>query len=78
MVRGRPQPHPRSATSYLSRPPRALLLVVGARQAYAVRLRATRIEEAGDGRIAVAFGITAVDSDTRDVALTPMLARVRS
>lgn len=58
---------------YLSQRPRALLLVVGARQVYSVRLRSTLIQELEDRRVAVVFDVTAVRSDTRDVALTPML-----
>jgi hypothetical protein len=58
---------------YLSQRPRALLLVVGARQVYSVRLRSIQIQEVGDRRVAVVFDVTAVESDTRDVALTPML-----
>jgi hypothetical protein len=60
-------------TSYLSRRPQALLLVVGAHQAYSVRLRSTRTEPAEDRRVAVAFDVIAVESDTRAVALTPAL-----
>jgi hypothetical protein len=58
---------------YLSQRPRALLLVVGARQVYSVRLRSILIREVEDRRVAVVFDVTAVESDTRDVALTPML-----
>jgi hypothetical protein len=60
-------------SSYLSRRPQALLLVVGARQAYSVRLRSTKIEQVEDRRVAVVFDVTAVESDTRGVALTPAL-----
>jgi hypothetical protein len=58
---------------YLSQRPRALLLVVGARQVYSIRLRSTLIREVGDRRVAVVFDVTAVESDTRGVPLTPML-----
>jgi hypothetical protein len=47
--------------------------VVGARQVHSVRLRSIQIQEVGDRRVAVVFDVTAVESDTRDVALTPML-----
>jgi hypothetical protein len=60
-------------SSYLSQRPQALLLVVGARQAYSVRLRSIKIEEVEDRRVAVVFDVTAVESDTRGVALTPAL-----
>jgi hypothetical protein len=60
-------------SNYLSQRPQALLLVVGARQVYSVRLRSTLIQAAGDRWVAVVFDVTAVESDTRDVALTPML-----
>jgi hypothetical protein len=60
-------------TRYLSQRPVALLLVVGAHQVYSVRLRAALIQELEDRRVAVVFDVTAVESDTRDVALTPML-----
>jgi hypothetical protein len=60
-------------TRYLAQRPRALLLVIGARQAYSVRLRAARIQEVEGRRVAVVFDVTAVESDTRGVALTPML-----
>lgn len=60
-------------TRYLSQRPRALLLVVGAREVYSVRLRATLIQEVGDRRVAVVFDVTTVESDTRGVALTPMM-----
>ena len=58
---------------YLSQRPRALLLAVGARQVYSVRMRSTLIQEVEDRWVAVVFDVTAVESDTRDVALTPML-----
>jgi hypothetical protein len=58
---------------YLAQRPQALLLVIGARQAYSVRLRATQIQEMEDRRVVVVFDVTAVESDTRGVALTPML-----
>ena len=58
---------------YLSQRPQALLLVTGARQAYSVRLRATKIEQVEDRRVAIAFDVTATGTDTRDVTLTPML-----
>jgi hypothetical protein len=58
---------------YLSQRPQALLLVVGARQVYSVRLRAALIQEVEDRRVAVVFDVTAVESDTRGVTLTPML-----
>jgi hypothetical protein len=57
---------------YLSEHPQALLFVVGARRAYSIRLSCTVIEDAGEGRVVVAFDVIAADSDTRDVALTPM------
>jgi hypothetical protein len=60
-------------TRYLSQRPQALLLVTGARQAYSVRLRAARIQDTDDRRAAVAFDVTATESDTRGVTLTPML-----
>jgi hypothetical protein len=60
-------------TRYLAQRPRALLLVVGARQVCSVRLRRTLIQEVEDRRVAVVFDVTAVESDTRGVALTPML-----
>jgi hypothetical protein len=63
-------------SGYLSRRPRALLLVVGARQAYSVRLHATGIQEVEDRRVAVVFDVTAVQSDSRGVALTPALFQV--
>jgi hypothetical protein len=59
-------------TRYLAQRPGALLLVIGARQAYSVRLRAAQIQQVEDRRVAVVFNVTAVDSDTRGVALTPM------
>jgi hypothetical protein len=58
---------------YLSQRPRALLLVVGARHVYSLRLRSTLIQEVEDRRVAVVFNVTAVEGDTRDVALIPML-----
>jgi hypothetical protein len=58
---------------YLSQRPLALLLVVGVRRVYFVRLRSTLIQEVGDRRVAVVFDVTAVESDTRDVPLTPIL-----
>ena len=58
---------------YLSQRPGALLLVVGARQVYSVRLRSTMIQNLQDRRVAVVFDVTGVESDTREVALTPML-----
>jgi hypothetical protein len=60
-------------TRYLAQRPQALLLVIGASQAYSVRLRATQIQEVENRWVAVVFDVTAVESDTRDVALTPML-----
>jgi hypothetical protein len=60
-------------TRYLARRPRALLLVVGAYQAYSIRLRSTLIQEVEDRRVAVVFDVTAIESDTRGVALAPML-----
>jgi hypothetical protein len=60
-------------TRYLSERPQALLLVVGASQAYSIRLTSTRIQDVEDRRVAVAFDIEEVQSDTRGVALTPML-----
>jgi hypothetical protein len=60
-------------TRYLAQRPQALLLVIGARQAYSVRLHATQIQEMEDRRDVVVFDVTAVESDTRGVALTPML-----
>ena len=60
-------------THYLAQRPQALLLVIGARQAYSVRLHATQIQEMEDRRDVVVFDVTAVESDTRGVALTPML-----
>jgi hypothetical protein len=63
-------------SSYLSQRPPALLLVVGARQVYSVRLRATIIQEVEDRRVAVVFDVTAVETDTRGVALTPALFEV--
>jgi hypothetical protein len=61
---------------YLSRHPEALLLVIGERHAYSVRLHAARIQETDDRRVAVAFDVTATESDTRGVGLTPMLFQV--
>lgn len=60
-------------TSYLAQRPLALLLVVGAHQAYSVRLSSTTIQDVEDRRVAVVFDVTAVESDTRGVALIPML-----
>jgi len=60
-------------SSYLSQRPQALLLVVGARHAYYVRLRSIKIEQVEDRRVAVVFDVIAVESDTRGVALTPAL-----
>ena len=63
-------------SGYLSQRPRALLLVVGARQVYSVRLRATGIQEIEERRVAAVFDVTAVESDSRGVALTPALFQV--
>jgi hypothetical protein len=63
-------------TRYLAQRPQALLLVIGASQAHSVRLRATQIQEVENRWVAVVFDVTAVESDARDVALTPMLFRV--
>jgi hypothetical protein len=60
-------------SNYLSQRPQALLLVVGAHQAYSVRLRSIKIEQVEDRRVAVVFDVTGIDSDTRGVALTPAL-----
>jgi hypothetical protein len=60
-------------TRYLSERPQALLLVVGARQAYSIRLTGTSIQDVEDRRVAVVFDIEDVASDSRGVALTPML-----
>ena len=58
---------------HLSQRPGALLLVVGARQVYSVRLRSTMIQNLQDRRVAVVFDVTGIESDTREVTLTPML-----
>jgi hypothetical protein len=58
---------------YLSQRPQALLLVVGACQVYSVRLLSSRIQEIEDRRVAVVFDVVDVESDTREVAMTPML-----
>jgi hypothetical protein len=60
-------------TRYLSERPQALLLVVGASLAYSIRLTSTRIQDVEDRRAAVVFDIQEVESDTRGVALTPIL-----
>jgi hypothetical protein len=62
-------------SSHLSQRPHALLLVVGARQAYSVRLHMNMIQDVEASRVAVVFDVTTVESDTREVALTPMLFR---
>jgi hypothetical protein len=61
-------------SEYLSQRPQALLLNVGERHAYSVRLYRTAMQqEVEDHRIVVVFDVTAVESDTRGVGLTPML-----
>jgi hypothetical protein len=60
-------------SSYLALCARIVLLVAGARQAYSVHLHATQIQGIGDRQVAVVFDVTAIDSDTRAVALSPML-----
>ena len=49
--------------------------MVGARQAYPVRLRRIKIEEVEDRRVAVVFDITAVESDPALFQATGELAR---
>jgi hypothetical protein len=60
-------------TRYLLQRPQALLLVVGRRRAYYVRLLCSRVQEVEDRRLAVVFDVVDVERDTRGVALTPML-----
>jgi hypothetical protein len=60
-------------TRYLSERPQALLLVVGARHAYSIHLTSNSIQDVEDRRVTVVFDITDIESDTRGVALTPML-----
>jgi hypothetical protein len=60
-------------TRYVSERPQALLLVVGALQAYSIHLRSTLVQDVEDRRAAVVFDIEEVASDSRGVALTPML-----
>jgi len=58
---------------YLSERPRALLVVVGARHAYSIHLTSNGIQDVEDRRVAVVLDIEDVASDSRGVALTPML-----
>jgi hypothetical protein len=60
-------------TRYLSERPMALLLVVGVRQAYSIRLRSSVIQDVEHRRVAVVFNAEEVESDGRGVELTPML-----
>jgi hypothetical protein len=63
-------------SNYLSMRPEALLLIVGERNAYSVRLcRTVMQQEVQDRRVVVVFDVTAVENDTRGVGLTPMLFR---
>lgn len=61
------------ASRYLSQRPQALLLVVGTREAYSIGLSNTTIKRVADGQVVVVFDVVAVQSDSRGVALTPML-----
>jgi len=61
-------------SDYLSQRPEALLLIVGERDAYSVRLHRTAMQqEVEDRRVVVVFDVTAAEDDTRGGGLTPML-----
>jgi hypothetical protein len=60
-------------TRYLSERPQALLLVMGASKAYSIHLHTILIQDVEDRRTAVVFDIDDIASDSRGVALTPML-----
>jgi hypothetical protein len=65
---------PGRTSDYLSHRPEALLLIVGERDAYSVRLHRTSMQqEVEDHRVVVVFDVTAAEADTRGVGLTPML-----